>query len=160
FTEYRVDYALMRFHGVINEHNAAETHLTQTDVELLEDGLWYGTRSETHTASKKGHEPRLLVRVEYETDDYHIGDLHRSFTYEPDGVEERAMRDITDGIVNATEFVTLIDSHADDIGSISIRASRRLRIRLSDGGAEDEITDLKQTLTDVLGSEHVSFVIE
>lgn len=159
FTDYRIDYALMRFHGVINEHNAGETYLDSDDVELLEDGLWHGTRNETNSASKQGHEPRLLVRAEYDTDDYHIGDLHQSFEMIPDGMDERAMRDIADGLVDATGFIDLLNSHADDIESAHVRASRRLRVRLNDvedGGA----FDLEQAMHDALGADNVEFNVE
>lgn len=159
FTDYRIDYALIRFHGVVNEHNAAETHLDTDDIELLEDGLWYGTRNETNTASKQGHEPRLLVRVEYATDDYHIGDLHRAFTLEPDGKDERAMRDISDGVVNATEFIALLTDHASDITSVSIRASRRLRVRVGDD-ADGGVVDLEQALHDALDPARVDLTTE
>ena len=159
FTDYRIDYGLIRFHGVINEHNASDTHLSDEDVELLSDGLWNGTRYETNTASKKGHEPRLLVRVEYATDDYHVGDLHRSFTFEPDGMDERAMRDISDGVLDATEFVGLLEDHADDIASVDVRASRRLRIAVGDvddGGP----FDLEQAMHTPLDPESVAFSVE
>ena len=159
FTEYRIDYALIRFHGVINEHNAAETGLDAEDVGLLENGLWNGTRNETNTASKKGHEPRLLVRVEYATDDYHIGDLHRSFTVEPEGMDERAMRDISDGVVNATEFIDLLDAHDDDIDSVHVRASRRLRVRVGDVEDGDSF-DLEEAMHDALDSDSVEFAVE
>jgi CRISPR-associated protein Csh2 len=159
FTEYRLDYALMRFHGVINEHNAAETHLTDDDVALLEDGLWAGTRNETNTASKQGHEPRLLVRLEYSDDDYHIGDLHKYFTVEPDGgMDERAMRDITDAIINVGTFISLLGDHASQIEKIHVRASRRLRVRASDidGGP----FDLEQAMLNVLDPDQVAFTVE
>jgi CRISPR-associated protein Csh2 len=159
FTEYRIDYALIRFHGVINEHNAAETGLDAEDIELLENGLWDGTRNETNTASKKGHEPRLLVRVEYTKDDYHIGDLHRSFTVEPEGMDERAMRDISDGVVNATEFIDLLDAHDDDIDSAHVRASRRLRVRVGDDEDGDAF-DFEQAMHDALDSDSVEFTVE
>ncbi|EMA54399.1 type I-B CRISPR-associated protein Cas7/Csh2 [Halococcus salifodinae] len=159
FTDYRIDYALMRFHGVINEHNAAETGLDTRDVALLEDGLWHGTRNETNSASKQGHEPRLLVRIEYDTDDYHIGDLHRSFAFEPDGMDERAMRDITDGLVDATEFINLLETHADDIDTAHVRASRRLRVRVGDIKDGDAF-DLEQATHDALDTERVEFTVE
>jgi CRISPR-associated protein Csh2 len=159
FTDYRIDYALIRFHGVINEYNAAETGLDTDDIELLEDGLWRGTRNETNSASKQGHEPRLLVRVEYDTDDYHIGDLHRSLAVEPDGMDERAMRDISDGVVNATGFVALLAEHADEIESASVRASRRLRVRVGDVD-DGDIFDLEQAMHEALDSASVEFTVE
>jgi CRISPR-associated protein Csh2 len=159
FTEYRLDYALMRFQGVINEHNATDTHLDEADVALLEDGLWEGTRNETNTASKHGHEPRLLVRIEYSDDKYHIGDLHQSFSITPDGgMDERAMRDISDAIIDASAFTTLLDEHAEKIETARVRASRRLRVQLGeiDGGP----SALEQAMHDALDSDRVAFTVE
>lgn len=159
FTDHRIDYALMRFHSLINEHNAAETYCGEDDIELLEDGLWDGTKNETITSSKMGHHPRLLIRVQYDTDNYQIGDLHRSFTFEPDGMDEKAVRDITDGHVNADEFINLINGRADHIDSVHVRASRRLQIRVGD--VEDgNAYDLEQELNDALGADSVEFSVE
>lgn len=158
FREHRIDYALIRFHGVINEHNAAETHLSNADVELLEDGLWRGTREITNSVSKHGHEPRLFVRVEYADDNYHIGDLHHTLHIEPDGMDERAMRDISDGILAVDELVNLLAEHKNRIETVYVRASRRLRVGIHD--TDGDPFDLELALKDALDSERVAFSVE
>lgn len=47
FSEHRLAYAFMRFHGVIDENAATDTNLTENDVQMLEDALWYGFRRTT-----------------------------------------------------------------------------------------------------------------
>lgn len=154
FAEHRLAYALVRFHGVIDEHAAADTRLTEADVELLEEGLWDGLRSGTNTTSKRGHEPRLYVRVEYADEAYHVGDLHRAFSIEPRVEDPKAMRDIGDLELQIDEFVGIVTDNAEKIESVTVRASRRLAVQ---HGEEIGSVDLIETaLTDAVGSEAVT----
>ena len=159
FTEHKLAYGMFRSHAVINEHNAAETHLGEADRGLFLDGLWYGTRNETNTTSKKGHEPRLLVHVEYDRDDYHIGDLHRALDFKPAGMDDKEMRDVDDGVLLADEFVTLLDEREAAIEAVEIRASRRLTVSVGDtvqGGP----FDLELAVEDALDEGRVEFSVE
>lgn len=150
FTDHRLAYAFMRFHGVIDENAAKDTGLTQDDVELLEDGIWYGTRELTNTSSKRGHEPRLLIRVEYADDQYHIGDLHKHVTLNPETEDSKAMRDVSDAVVNLNELIALIGRESDRIESVSARVSRRLIVNADgeEGGAEVVESALNQVLSE------------
>ena len=154
YTDHRLAYALMRFHGVVNENAAEDTGLSERDVALLENGLWYGTRELTNTSSKRGHEPRLLLRVEYGEDDYHIGDLHHSLSLRTEG-DPKAMRDVSDAVIEVDDLLDLLGEHDDRIETVHIRASRRLRANAnsSDGGPDL----LEDALTGVLGVEGVRF---
>lgn len=154
FAEHRLAYALVRFHGVIDEHAAADTRLSDADVELLEEALWDGVRSQTNTTSKRGHEPRLYVRVEYTEDAYHIGDLHRMLSIEPVVDEEKAMRDIGDLELLIDEFVDVVEEEADRVESITVRASRRLPV--SYDGETGSIDVLESALGDAVGAEAVT----
>lgn len=72
--EYILPYSLISFYGVINENAARTTELTEGDVNLLLDGIWNGTKN-LITRSKVGQIPRFLLRVIYNKENYHIGDL-------------------------------------------------------------------------------------
>lgn len=159
FTEHKISYGMFKTHAVINEHNAAETHLGNADRGLFLDGLWYGTRNETNTSSKKGHEPRLLINVEYERDDYHIGDLHHAVDFHPAGVEEKAMRDVSDGVLVVDELVGLLSERADAIDHVDVRASRRLTISVGET-VQGSPFDLEQKLEAALGEDRVEFSVE
>jgi len=154
FTDHRLAYAFMRFHGVIDENAAKDTGLTQNDVGLVEDGLWYGTRELTNTSSKRGHEPRLLLRVEYAEDQYHIGDLHKHVTLDPKTEDPKAMRDVSNAVINLDELLGLLEREADRIDSVSARVSRRLTVSADgeEGGAEL----VESTLEESLSKENVS----
>lgn len=150
FTDHRLAYALMRFHGVIDENAGKDTGLTEDDIKLLEDGVWYGTRELTNTASKRGHEPRLLLRVEYADDQYHIGDLHKHVTLEHKTEDPKAMRDISDAIINLDGLTSLLNSEADRINEVSVRVSRRLPVSASgeEGGADLVKSALESALSE------------
>ena len=154
YTDHRLAYALMRFHGVVNENAAEDTGLSEEDVALLEDGLWYGTRELTNTSSKRGHEPRLLLRVEYGEDDYHIGDLHHSLSLHTGG-DPKAMRDISDAVIKVDDLLDLLGKHDDGVETIHVRVSRRLRVNAN--GSNGGPALLEEALTDVLGAERVRF---
>src|SRR5690606_24746226 len=93
FTEmYVLPYSLIGFYGVINENAAKQTTLTNKDVDLLMDGLWNGTKN-LISRSKIGQIPRLLMKVNYNEKDYHIGDLNALLKLKSD-VREEEIRDI------------------------------------------------------------------
>ncbi len=71
---YDLPYSLIRFYGIVNENAAEDTNLTRKDVYGLADGLWNGTKS-LITHSKIAHKPQVLIIVEYNEDNYHIGGL-------------------------------------------------------------------------------------
>jgi CRISPR-associated protein Csh2 len=150
FSEHRIAYAMMRFHGVVDENAATTTNLDENDLELLEDGLWYGTRELTNTSSKRGHEPRLLLRVEYTDDEYHIGDLHRSIGLDPQTDGPKAMRDVSHATIKFNEILGLLDEHQDRIEHVYVRVSRRLEVNANgeEGGPETLETALHSTLGD------------
>jgi len=69
-------YSLIQFYGIINENAAKYTGLTEDDVKLLLDGIWNGTKS-LISRTKAGQVPRLLLKVNYGKENYHIGDLDK-----------------------------------------------------------------------------------
>jgi len=98
-TDNRLQYALVKFHGVVNENAAEDTRLSEDDVERLDSLLWRSLKNQTLTRSKMGHQPRLYLRAEYATDDYHHGGLDDGITRadadETDGAEYRNITDVT-----------------------------------------------------------------
>jgi len=154
YSEHRLAYALIRFHGVIDEHAAVDTRLTNNDVELLEDALWQGLRSQTNTSSKRGHEPRLLLRVEYTKDAYHIGDLHRMVDIDPQVADPKAMRDISDLDIVIDELVTALEDDRENISEIVVKTSRRLGIQYEQERGDVEL--LTSALEDVVSPDAVS----
>ncbi|WP_136591450.1 type I-B CRISPR-associated protein Cas7/Csh2 [Salinigranum halophilum] len=158
FSEHRLAYALLRFHGVIDEHAAADTRLTDEDVEMLEEALWQGLRAQTNTSSKRGHEPRLLLRVEYNQDAYHVGDLHRTLDLDPRVDDPKAMRDITDLDLVIDDLVATLADESDAIQSVTVCASRRLQVQ--HGDERGDSTVLESALVDAVGADAVTVTHE
>lgn len=158
FSEHRLAYALLRFHGVIDEHAAADTRLTEDDVDLLEEALWQGLRSQTNTSSKRGHEPRLLLRVEYDQDAYHIGDLHRALELKPLVSDPKAMRDISDLVIVIDDLIDALASDIDTIDNVTMRASRRLQVQYE--GEQGDSSMLTKALKNTVGTDAVTVSYE
>ncbi len=74
--DYRVKYSLIAFHGVISGYNAKNTGLTQSDIELLDEAIVKAIPLHA-TRSKIGQEPRLYLRVEYNSDGFILGDFRK-----------------------------------------------------------------------------------
>ncbi len=128
--EYRLPYSLICFYGIINENAAKETKLTEEDVKLLLDGMWNGTKN-LLTRSKAGQVPRLLLKVNYSENNYHIGDLNNMLKLSLD-VPEDEIRDISQVKLDVTELVNTLGKNKGMIRDIGYRIDERVRI-LCDG---------------------------
>lgn len=118
--EYNITYGLIGFHGVINENAAKHTNLTDNDINELLDGMWSGTKN-LLTRSKKGHMPRLLVKVSYNEPNFFIGELLERLSLNPkDGKREEAFEDITDFKIDTSVLNKTFDKYSSKIESIQI----------------------------------------
>ncbi|PMP86369.1 MAG: type I-B CRISPR-associated protein Cas7/Csh2 [Thermodesulfobium narugense] len=72
-TKYILPYALIAVSGVINPTSGKKTGLTQGDIDLFLEGLWFGTLN-LNTGSKN-QIPKLLIKVDYDSDKFNIGML-------------------------------------------------------------------------------------
>ncbi len=83
WTSYILPFAVFAMPGVINSHIAADTGMTQTDVDVLLEGLWKGTIN--RQARGRGiQQPLLLLHVEYKNPFDRIGFLEEGIRIEPD----------------------------------------------------------------------------
>jgi CRISPR-associated protein Csh2 len=62
-----VPYSLVQIHGWVNPHVAEKTGLTEDDLNLMFEGIWYGTSGEgsSHSRSKVGQNSVLLLEIVY-----------------------------------------------------------------------------------------------
>lgn len=129
--EYNISYGLIGFHGVINENAAKHTHLTEDDVKELLDGIWNGTKN-LLTRSKKGHTPRLLLRVIYKETNFFIGELLERLQLQPkDGKREESFEDIGDFLIDTSQLNQILNQYWDRIEKVEI-VNIDDRIRLSE----------------------------
>lgn len=122
-------YSLICFYGIINENAAKETKLTEDDVGLLLDGVWNGTKN-LISRSKAGQVPRLLLKVNYSENNYHIGDLNNMLKLSLD-VPEDEIRDISQVKLDVTELVDTLGKNKDTIRDIDYRIDDRVKILYS-----------------------------
>lgn len=137
--EYILPYSLICFYGVINENAAKSTKLTEEDVNELLDGIWNGTKN-LITRSKFGQIPRFLMRVIYEMDNYHIGDLDKKIKLldnegkevDKDGKDGKLLRSIEDVKLDFTDLVNILRREINKIKEIQIEVNNDIVFKIGD----------------------------
>lgn len=122
-----VPYSLMQIHGWINptvaegvtlkddkgEKKVGGTGLTDGDLKLLYEALWYGTSGEgsSFSRSKIGQDSILLAVVEYVDEKSKVYGLDRLITITPkDNKKEEQIRSWDDYTLNLTNLLNLADN--------------------------------------------------
>lgn len=127
--DHRIQYALIRFHGLVDEHGAADTKLTEADVERLDTLCWRAIKNQTISRSKVGQEPRLYCRVEYAEDSFHLGGLDADLRLDSERSKpDEELRTVRDLAVDIDEFVRRVGSVASQIERIRVHASDVLKV--------------------------------
>lgn len=125
--EYNITYGLIAFHGTINENAAKKTGTTTEDINELTEAIWNGTK-DLLTRSKKGHMPRLLVKVEYKNG-FFIGDLCQRLSMTlKEGKTMENLEDIADYVLDTSKLNEALKKHQDKIVSITIEKDDRLEL--------------------------------
>lgn len=149
--DHRIQYGLFRFHGLVDEHAAEDTKLSKADIERLDTLCWRALKNQTITRSKKGHEPQLYLRIEYNTDSYHIGRLDRGFQIDrkaeqtkPD-TEIQNIRGVT---ISIDDFVNTIKQNSQRISTVHVMVNDSLIMshQGKSGGKEVLCTALETAL--------------
>lgn len=125
-----VKYSLIAFHGIINENAAKHTQLTENDVALLIEGMWTGTKN-LISRSKFGQMPRLLIKINYNENNYFMGDLEKmvKMRLKEDKVEfEENIRDITEIQLDVTDLVNKLIENKKKMLSIEYIKDNRLEL--------------------------------
>lgn len=116
-------YSLISFYGIVNENAAKKTGLTESDLDLMMNGLWNGTKN-LITRSKVGQMPRLLLRVVYKEDNFHIGDLDKGMKliFNED-IEEKALRSVSEVKLDVSDLINKLESNKDKIERIDFKVN-------------------------------------
>ncbi|HEY5536602.1 MAG TPA: type I-B CRISPR-associated protein Cas7/Csh2 [Ignavibacteria bacterium] len=127
--EYNISYGLVGFHGVINENAGKYSGLKDEDISALLDAMWNGTKN-LLTRSKKGHMPRLLVKIDYKEPNYFIGDLIERLSIIPnDGVKEDELIDVGDYKLDTRKLNETLKKYNSKIDKIHvINIDERIRL--------------------------------
>lgn len=155
--DHRIQYGLIRFHGLVDEHGAADTKLTASDVRRLDTLCWRALKNQTVSRSKVGQEPRLYCRVEYAEESFHLGGLDKDVSLDEDRSKP------ADELRNVRDLTLAVDEFVDRLGSASDRVER-VRVVTSDvldvsydgeTGGPDVLYD---ALSDAVGADAVEIV--
>lgn len=141
--EYILPYSLIGFYGVINENAAKKTGLTESDINLFMDGLWNGTKN-LLTRSKMGQVPRLLLRIIYTENNFHIGDLNGKIelVIKDKDMEEKEIRNVSDFYLDVSKLIKSLKNNVNMIESIELKADADLEFV----NKELQLIQLKETL--------------
>ena len=124
--EYMLSYSFINFYGIVNENAAKHTKLTNEDVNEFLEGLWEGTKN-LISRSKFGQMPRLLIKVNYNSNGFYIGDINKSIKLLSEKNDEE-LRGIEDFKVDFTELARLLGKYSDKIENIEYKVDDRLQI--------------------------------
>ena len=109
-------YSLISFHGIVNPAAAKETTASVEDVNVLLEGMWQGTKN-LISRSKYGHMPRLLVKINYSSPGFFIGDLDRLVSIKTDKPFER-LRNISDLQLETRGLKETLSQFSENITSV------------------------------------------
>ena len=118
--EYILPYSLIAFYGVINENAATQTNLTNDDVNLLLDGMWNGTKN-LISRSKFGQSPRLLLQIEYNEDNFFIGDLNNKILLSHNLDDDKKLRNISESEIDLSALLKAISENKEKISKINYK---------------------------------------
>lgn len=155
--DHRIQYGLIRFHGLVDEHGAEDTNLTPEDVKRLDTLCWRSIKNQTISRSKVGQEPRLYCRVEYADESFHLGGLDKDLTLDGDRSKpDEELRNVRDLVLEADDFVRRLENASDRIEQVRIIASDVLKLSYEGEVGGPEV--LYDGLRDAVGSNAVEVV--
>lgn len=144
--EYILPYSLIGFQGIINEHAAEKTNLKDEDIALLLEGMWNGTKN-LISRSKVGQMPRVLIKINYKEDSFHIGDLIKGIKLETDLNDEENIRDLEGFKLNIDKLVSTLTKNKEKILSIEYMIDDNVNFVLE--GKEVKINEAVKELNPV-----------
>jgi CRISPR-associated protein Csh2 len=134
---YILPYSLIVFYGVVNENAARqqEIPLTESDLDLMFEAMWIGTKN-LISGSKFGQVPRLLLQIKYkENENFHIGELDKLVSLTTN-LGEESIRDVVDFKIEISPLVNELKKYQDRIEMIRYKVDERLNLTI-DGYATD-----------------------
>jgi len=131
-------YSLIAFHGIVNPTAARDSTATQDDIVLLLEGMWEGTKN-LISRSKFGQMPRFLLKINYDSPNFFIGDLDRMVCVKTDLPFEK-LRDINEVQLDVARLKGSLNKHSDRISSVDYQIDASLV--LSDGEETVRIDEL------------------
>lgn len=126
--EYILPYSLISFYGVVNENAAKETNLKDEDINLLLDGIWNGTKN-LISRSKFGQSPRFLIQIEYNENNFFIGDLNNKICISHNLEDDKKLRKISELDVDLSVLISVIEENKDKINKINYKFDSDIKFK-------------------------------
>jgi len=108
-----VPYSLIQIHGWVNPKIAEITDMTEEDLKLMYEGLWYGTSGEgsSHSRSKVGQNSILLLDIIYKENNKKIYGVDRLIKLVPkDNKKEEQLRSMDDYTLDFSKLNEIANS--------------------------------------------------
>lgn len=123
--DYRVDYSLIAFHGIISAKRAKHTLLTDQDIEIFDQAI-VNSIPLMATRTKIGQYPRLYLRIEYTSPEFFLGDLRKyiSISHDP----KIPIRYVSDYTLDVSKLKDLLEKNKDKIKAVQWWVSPELKI--------------------------------
>lgn len=126
--EYILPYSLIGFYGIVNENAAEFTHLSEDDIQLLLDGIWNGTKN-LISRSKFGQTPRILLQIEYNEDNFFIGDLNNKISISHNYDDDKKLRKINELEIDLSNLVRSLKENKDKVKKINYKIDDEVRFK-------------------------------
>ena len=138
--DYRVKYSLIAFHGVISGYNAKNTGLKDNDISLLDEALIKAIPLHA-TRSKIGQEPRLYLRVEYNSDGFILGDFRKWVKLvKADNKKDEELFSVKDIKLDISQLINELKNVQEQIAQVYVWHDKNLKLI----GNIDELSGLNK----------------
>jgi len=124
--DYRVDYSLIAFHGIISAKRAEHTDLTDKDITLFDQAI-VNSIPLMATRTKIGQYPRLYLRIEYNSPEFLLGDLRKYISIDSD--PKVPIRYVSDYVLDVSKLKDLLLKNKDKIKSVKWWSSSEFQIK-------------------------------
>ncbi len=126
--DYRVKYSLIAFHGIISGYNAKNTGLKEEDIALLDEAIVKAIPLHA-TRSKVGQEPRLYLRVEYNSDGIILGDLRKWVELvKVNNKKDEELFSVKDIQLDITQLINELKSVQENIAQVYVWYDKNLKL--------------------------------
>lgn len=141
---HTVDYSLIKFHGIVSEATAKEINFSYKDLDLLYEGLWYGTK-QLNTRSKFNHVPRLLIGIISKVNSTQIGDIDLYIKIDGD----RQINSFDEVKIDITEFIKRVEQNNPIIEKIEYMIDPELNLIFESEKTENLQAALEKVKSDI-----------
>lgn len=126
--DYRVKYSLIAFHGVISGYNAKHTELKEEDIALLDEAIVKAIPLHA-TRSKIGQEPRLYLRVEYNSDGFILGDFRKWVKLvKADNKKDEELFSVKDIQLDISQLINELKNVQEQIAQVYVWHDKNLKL--------------------------------